>query len=518
MLKIIRYILLFGPGFVWAQQPKDSLARQQAPDPALYYTDSVLRMQLDFARSAAYYLPSLMPQKASSAGIAYYREQGAFRAAQQASTRNEGQFYTEGSTLLGNLRLYGGLRYQRILEDSTAFAHQTRSNPTTPFYYGSPANVHYDRTRYTFDAMAAKSFLAERFELGLATQYTVGSHYSTNDPRGAIREFQFDLNGTLAYHLSAAAKIGIGYRHGYGRESVNIGYKNPRYYESSAFPVYYNHLVNGYREWDDALKLRVYDNTMQRDALKAYVDLHHPALGDIYLNGSYQKEKQHYFYSSSTGFVPYADYFPETFTIHGLWLKSLRTIAIGAQVGFQRIAGKDFNVNFKANNYLYTGKQSDFKFFIQQKSEKKQQYYALGLLQYSEERQDGISGNHVFYNQLYLSGTYSLQYTAAKGQTLGFGLEAGWQIPAKASFDVVPDEGYFTQYVINRDYLYHTASALSAGIRAAYGFPLPGTLKPELAIAWRYQNKLDEKTVPYIVNVQPGNTRFYSTIQFNLYF
>jgi len=501
-----------------AQSKKDSLAREQASWSARTYTDSVEFTKLKFAATNPFYLVSLMPEKVSNAGFSYVFERGHFRAAQQASTLNKGNFFTEGSTTLGSIRLFGRLLYQKVIEDSTAFAHQSRSNPGTPYYYGSPANVHYDRTRYAFQAMAGKSLLDNTLEIAIGTRYKVGNHFSTNDPRGAIKEYQFDLNANVAYRLSEGIKMGMGFGHGYGRESVNIGYKNPRYYESSAFPVYYNHLVNGYREWDDALKVRMYDDKMVRNEAQFYIDLTTPHFGKLYLNGTFRKEKQHYFYSSSDGFVPYSDYLPETITVNGLWLKELKSLTYGARLQFVKTDGKDYNLNFGANNYLYNAMQSGIQVFVQKNAGKNLHYYTLSAGQHSEERTDGISGNNVFYNQLNITAGYSIKHAYAIRHHLGLDLHGGWQLPLNSSLQVVQDAGYFTQYVINRDYLYNTASALTGTFKIAWGFPLFSSMKSEIGVTAAYQHKLNEKTINRIIISSPGNNRFYSTMQLNLYF
>ncbi|WP_199138085.1 DUF6850 family outer membrane beta-barrel protein [Pedobacter sp. ASV12] len=510
--------LLLLPFATFAQGRKDSIGLANANLSQFVYADSIQLAKMRFAQASSYYLIDLMPNRVSRAGVAYSFERGHFIPAQGATTINSGGFATEGTAKIGTVKLFGSLNYQKIFEDSTRYAHQTRSNTTTPYYFGSPGYVHYERTIYAFNAMASKSIWQDKLTFSFETNYKVGDHFSTNDPRGSVGEYQFNLKGILGYRFSKTLKAGLGYGHGYGRESINIGYKNPRYYESSAFPVYYNHLVNGYREWDDALKNRTYDDKMVRNGADLFMDLHTNTLGDFYLNGSFLKENQHYFYSNSSGFTDYTSYGLETTKVNLLWLNKSNRLGYGATVNFQSQTGKDFNLTYQANNYIYNGNNVTAKLFVNKYAEANTHSFYLAGQQYSEERTDGISGNNVYYNNLLLSLGYGLNHSNTNHTYFAINLTGSYNLPLASAFKVVQQPGYFTQNVINRDYIFNTATSLGGQLKMAYGFPIFRTMRSAIAINTFYLRKLEEQTIESAYSSLPGKDRFATNMSLNLYF
>ncbi|RZK48250.1 MAG: hypothetical protein EOO99_10650 [Pedobacter sp.] len=269
-MKLLYLLAFFGiiPLSALAQTNCDSLKLSGLTSSFELFQDSIAYNSLLQSKQSAFYLKNHIPARYSRASINYQLLRGDLMAAQDANQIQLAQLSTEGSSELGKVKLFGSLTYSKVFEDSTSYGHQTRSNPSSPYYFGAPAKIHYERTTYAFQAMAGRSFWKEKLDLSLGLDYKVGSHFSTNDPRGSLSEYQFDLQFVAAYNLYKDLKLGMGYSHGYGRESVNIGYKNPRYYESSAYPEFYNHLINGFREWDDALRNRIYDNKFLRNQIQ----------------------------------------------------------------------------------------------------------------------------------------------------------------------------------------------------------------------------------------------------------
>lgn len=517
MQKSTYSILLFLLPLFTLAQKKDT-TESIADRSKKVYSDSVQFAKYRFAKQSSYYLADLMPLQVNRATILYNFQRGNFIQAQGATTINKGNFSTEGATNLGSVKVFGSLDYQKVFEDSTSYAHQTRSNTTTSFYYGSPAYVHYERTIYAFNAMASKSLYQNRLDISLETNYKIGDHFSTNDPRGSIGEYQFNLKGIIAYRFSSLFKAGLGYMHGYGRERVNIGYKNPRYYESSTFPIYYTHKVNGYNEWKDWLKERAYQNKMLRNGMDAFIDFHSNGIGNFYLNGSYFEEKQHYFSTNSSGFTDLANYNIETTKINLLWNKNLQSHAYGAIVNYQNQFGKDYHIEHKANNYIYDGSFLTLKFYFDSYSGIKTHNYYLAIEQNSEERVDGVSNNRVYYNNMQLSLGYTQRYHFTTKHDLSIGLTGSYKLPVNSDFKVLQDPGYFTQNVINRDYIFNTATVIGGALKGVYGFPVFSTMKGDISLNCLYLYKADEKAIESSNYVSPGKDRFYSDISLNLYF
>ncbi|GAA4210779.1 hypothetical protein GCM10022289_38700 [Pedobacter jeongneungensis] len=486
-----------------------------------FYTDSVNQEIYNFAKGSSYYLINLMPDHVSKASLRYTFEQGNFIPSQGSTSINAGNASTEGTAKLGTVKLFGAFSYQKTFEDSTRFAHQTRSNVSTPYYFGSPAYVHYERSVYTFNAMAGKNFLGDKLNLGLGTDYKVGDHYSTNDPRGSVGEYQFNLLFSLGYKVNKAFGFGAAYRTGYGQERVTIGYKNPRYYESSFYPMYYNHLINGYGEGRPALSAanRRYTDNQKRNGADLYMDLNSENLGRFHLKTTYTKETQRYFYSTSSGFDDFAQYNLANTDVNFLWYMTSGILSFGTAINYSNNAGKDFNLQYQANNYRYNDETSSIKIFLSKKGTKNTYNHFVRASMYNEERVDGTKANDIYFSNLYLNIGSGFTRFQDKQRFLSVNLSAEYKIALNDQFQVTQaNEGYFTRYVIYHDYLYNTASSIGGKITAEYGFPFLKTMQAGFKVEARYNDKLDQKTLDRNVVSSPGNDRFSSNISLNLYF
>lgn len=512
-------VLLILPFSVYAQTDIEGKNLNAAVESNKFYADSTAQQLFNFAKLSSYYLNSLTPDKINRASLSYKFDKGHYVPTQGATSLNAGKLLTEGTVKLGTIKLYGSFSYTKTFEDSTRFAHQTRNNVTTPYYYGSPAYVHYERSIYDFNAMANKNFLNEKLSVAAGTDYKVGDHYATNDPRGAIGEYQFNLMLSLGYRLSDAVKIGLAYRHGYGQEKVNVAYKNQRYYESSSFPLYYNHLINGYGEGKPVLTNRRYTDNQKRNGIDFYVDINSKSIGDFYFSASYLTEDQRYFYNNDAGFIEYATYNLSTVNLNLLWNKKVERGSLGASINYKQHDGKDYNIDFKANNYKYFSKNLAAKVFLTTKSENKLFNHYLSIKQTDEERVDGIKANDIYFNNIFLKAGSGIRINKKNNNYFGIGLAANYNLPANDSFTVAQtNEGYFTRYVIYYDYLYNTSSYVGGEINAEYSLPIFKTMQAALQINAGYIQKLEQKTINRTIITAPGKDRFTSNFSLNLYF
>ncbi|RZL62725.1 MAG: hypothetical protein EOO93_08390, partial [Pedobacter sp.] len=73
---------------------------------ATFYADSIQIMTLNFAKRSAYYL-NLLPDKISMAKAEFGYQKGHYIPSQGATTDKYGQLYTEVSTRLGSVKLFG---------------------------------------------------------------------------------------------------------------------------------------------------------------------------------------------------------------------------------------------------------------------------------------------------------------------------------------------------------------------------------------------------------------------------
>lgn len=508
------------PGTLLAQHKKETADSSQAIISRNYYIDAISGQTLDFARKSSYYLDELIPDHVSTAAATADFQRGKYIPSQGATTIKAAGFATAGSARLGTVKVFGSFAYQKTFEDSTRFAHQTRSNTSSPFYFGSPAYGHYERSVYTFKAMAGKNLLKEKLNLALGTDYKVGDHYANTDPRGSVGEYQFDLMASAGYRFSRSIKAGFAYRTGYGQERVSVGYKNERYYESSSYPMYYTHLINGYGEGTPWLTKRKYDDNQRRNGADLYLDIASARAGEFHLSGSYVKEHQKYFYSTSTGFTDYAVYDLKTKGASLLWLKAAGSdTRIGADLQYTSTDGKDYNLSYLANNYIYSARHAAARVFLTQLKPGYTLTHELMLQQNDEERVDGITGNDVEYNHLRITAGSGIRKNRADRSFFSINAAVSYQLPLSDTFQVNSSaEGYFTRYVIYHDYLYHTSSSAGGEISAAYGKPVFKTMLASVKLNLGYDRKLNEKTLDRPLAVIPGKDRFYSGISLNLYF
>jgi len=513
---------LWFPYLVFAQTVKPVKPLNNAVAAAVFYTDSIKQNSYALAKQSSYYLSSLLiPSGLNKASLSYTYVKGNFIASQDATSIQAGSFATEGAIQLGKIKLFGGLTYTKTFEDSTRFAHQTRNNTSTPYYFGSPAYVHYERSVYALQTMANRNFLNEKLSIGLGANYKIGDHFASNDPRGNVGEYQLDLMLSAGYQVAGSLKIGAAYKHGYGQERVNVAYKNQRYYESSSFPMYYNHLINGYGEGRPALESanRKYNNNQQKNGVDVYADLSFKQIGNIYLKGTYLNNKQRYFFGYSSGFQEFSTYTLQTSSLDALWLKPIQRGQIGLIVNYKKDAGRDENLTFKANNYLYNANQISTKFLLSLNQGKRNQTTYLTIGQYDEERIDGIKANRVYFKNTTITVGTGLQIKRSNEQFWGVNIATSYTLPTDDSFTVaLANEGYFTRYVIYHDYLYHTSSAVLGALQATYGFSIFNSMLATLKADFNYNRQLEEKTLTRTLSSSPGKDRFYSNFSFNLYF
>lgn len=519
-IKFLLYLFVFIiPFSVCAQTVSDGRDMKRAITSNQFYADSTSQQMFNFAKSSSYYLNNLMPDHISKAAMSYQYDRGLYNASQNATSLQSNKIETEGTIKLGTIKLFGGFSYRKSYEDSTRFAHQTRSNTSTPYYFGSPAYVHYERNVYDFKTMANKNFFSEKLSVAAGADYKVGSHFSTNDPRGGIGEYQFNLMLSLGYQISKITKVGAAIRHGYGQERINIAYKNPRYYESSSFPMYYNHLINGYGESRPVLNERRYNDDQTRNGADIYVDITTANAGNFHLSGRYIAENQDYLFGNGSGFTTYAKYNLKATVGNLLWTKKIRNLSLSALINYISKNGEDYNIDFKANNYKYLSNNLSAKFFVTTLQEKNQFNHFIGVEQLDEERVDGIKGNDVFYKNLLLSAGSGWRRNPDDAHYFALNLTATYKMPLDDRFAVLQtNEAYFTQYVIYHDYLYNTSSFIGGNLAAEYGFPLFKVMQASFKINAGYLQKIDEKIINRTIVSAPGKDRFSSNISLNLYF
>ncbi|MFC4211462.1 DUF6850 family outer membrane beta-barrel protein [Pedobacter lithocola] len=300
MKKILLLAMFLCYCFFCYSQSNSAVANQSLTS-KVFNADSVSKNAFEFAKLSPFNIRKLMPLQYSNISIGFNYEKGDLMEAQNAGKIKNTYIKTEGSTKLGSVMLFGLFSYCKTFEDSTMYNHQTRNNTTAPYYFGSPINVSYERAVYNLSALAEKNLINNNLPVGFGADYRIGNHFSTNDPRGAISDFQFNLIGTLGYTFFNRLKIGAAYRYGYGQERFSVDYKNNNFSQIVLLPAYNNHLVNGYGEAYIRNTERDYNNDESRNGFDANVNFETGNFGDLYFTYSHIEEHQKYLRSSPSG-------------------------------------------------------------------------------------------------------------------------------------------------------------------------------------------------------------------------
>jgi hypothetical protein len=497
-------------------QQIDSAAKRSL-DNKRFAVDFVSIYAYEYAKKSPFYLRQFVPKQYSMITFGYRYNQGKLMQAQDAGKVQDAYLSTEGSTMLKSVSLWGMFSYHKIREDSTQYNHQTRNNSSSPYYFGSPINVSYERSIYNVKALAEKDLLHQNLPVGLGADYRIGSHFSTNDPRGSIADFQLNLVGTLGYKLFDRLKIGGAYRYGYGQERFTIAYKNNAYSQNTLIPQYNNYLINGYGEAFVKNTERNYNSNQTRNGFDAYLNYNDQPLGAFNFSYSFVKEKQQYLRSNDAGIFNYNDYKLTYSTFNLLWSKEISQRRIVVNLSYHNIDGADFDYTYLANNYVYNKNEITLVNRLTVKKNNSTYNYQLVISKNGEERKDGLTGNLMNYNNLNLTAGFGLTQQMSKSHFLGFNINGMYSFALNDKFFINDlNVGLFTKTVIFHDYNYNTSAKFGGSASIDYSMPTFGDMQTCIKIGLTYLERGNHKNL--LIGQTVGNNRFYSNISLNLYF
>ena len=511
------FLFLFSALSVFGQT--DSL-KLEVRNRQLYFTDSAVVSEYAFAKKSPVFL-DLIPKQISQISLGHQFEKGGLKPAQGSTKTNIAFLKSEGVTELAGIKLYGAFVYNKVVEDSTKFAHQTRNNTSTPYYLGSPANNHYERSIYDFNAMGAKTLFSGHFIAGLGLEYHIADHFSNNDPRGAIKEYQFNLKPTIAYRLSNKITLGVAYYLGYGQEKISVGYKNLAYVSNNLAPRYVNYLINGYGEAEPRTdtKDRNYNDYQNRKGVEILFSLAATKIGSFYLEAIQTSEDQNYDYRVSTGITTLAHYQLDKQIINLFWKKNIGNGLATATLGYQHLAGKDYNLRYLANNYLYDASCVDLNINYTFHRAKNKFNYTFTAKQDDEKRIDGITGNKIYYTNIALKVGFGLNHDVDNFHSFGINFNARHMLSLNSDLSVsTTNESYFTREVIYFDYLYNTTSKWGGELSLNYSFPFFNAMQAGIQSNLGYLLRSETQNLNRPTALIPGKDRFYSNLSLNLYF
>ncbi|SFH26165.1 DUF6850 family outer membrane beta-barrel protein [Pedobacter insulae] len=485
----------------------------------LYFSDSLSMISYSFAKLSPLFLSQLMPAQLSTISAGHQFEKGKFVNAQGSTQTNTVFLSSEGITDLKGIKLFGAFNYQKTMEDSTRFSHQTRNNPTTPYYFGSPANNHYERSTYDFKVIGAKTLSGNKITLGIGLDYRIADHFANNDPRGSVKEYQLNMRGMLGYNVADNVKFGLTYLVGYGQEKVTIGYKNRTYYESISYPNYVNYLINGYGEPIPKTSERNYNDFQTRSGLATSFAAANTKLGSFYFIGTKVNEKQVYDYRTGSEITDLSYYNLAKLDLNLLWIKPIFAGNLGVNIAYENLAGEDFNLDFFAKNYVYTGQKINLQVNYTITKNSSTYNYLIGAKQTSEERIDGITGNLVYFKNVLLNAGLGVNRKVANHKSFGAYAGVHYGLPVTEKLQVSEaNESYFTKEVIRYNYLFNTANRYGVSASATYSFPFFNTMQAAVKVNAVYSKNDKMKNLQRPTTAIPGNERFFNNISFNLYF
>lgn len=481
-----------------------------------FTADSATFARYEFAKRSPFYLKNLMPTSYNQIAVGYNYGKGNFMLAQDATKVSNVYLKTEGVAQLKTVTLWGLFSYKKTVEDSTMYNHQSRNNLSTPYYFGSPIRVSYERAVYNLQALAEKNILPNALPIGLGADYRIGSHFSTNDPRGSISDYQFNLVTTIGYTFFNQLKIGAAYRYGYGQERFNIAYKNNSFTQTTLLPQYNNYLINGYGEAYVKNIERDFDNNQKRQGLDAYANYQTKEFGTFLFNYNHLKEDQKFQRSNSAGIFRYNDYQLGKDEFHLLWFKNIAEKKWTVDLNYINTNGKDFNYSYSANNYVFNSNQISLKNYLTVKKDRNTFNYQLMAFRTGEQREDGLTGNDVKFYRLDFNAGFGYQQELGKN-SWGFDINGHYGLPLDHHFLVTDaNVGLFTETVIAQDYLFRTAHTVGGTANFSYSFSAIKSLQTAVKVRLTYI----ERTEIERISIDPllGRSRFSSNVSLNLYF
>ncbi|MFW0717167.1 DUF6850 family outer membrane beta-barrel protein [Pedobacter sp. N23S346] len=485
----------------------------------LFAIDSAQFSAYNFAKSSPFYIKKLMPAKFNNLIVGQTFEKGHLIRAQEANKVNSTFFSTEGVSQLKSISLWGQFSYNRTVEDSTSFSHQTRNNLANPYYFGSVKNLNYQRTVYNLKALASRNFIQNNLPIGLGVDYRIGNHYSTNDPRGEISDYQLNLAGSIGYNLTKELAFGVAYRYGYGLEKVNVGYKNTSLSQGRVIPEFTNYLISGYGEGEEYNERRTFQNNQTRNGLDAYLTFDNTDLGCFNFIFQNSKDIQTFDYRTDVGLLEFIKFNLVSESYRFFWLKKSATNTLTVDLSYATNDGDNYFNKYLANSYLFQNNSLSAKANYTWTSKQFTHNFGLGLKKYEERKIDGVAGNDIRFNQLNYSLSYGINHQNKNNHNWGVNLTGLYNQYLDADFSVLlANEGVFTRNVIYYDYAYNTTSKFGSNLTADYSIPMFKQIQAGIKIGVSYWRRDDLREFGRTMTKIPGKDRFSSNISLNLYF
>lgn len=443
---------------------------------------------------------------------------GEWIAAQDASKIRALDLGTEGKTTWNGFALWGRFQYSRQMEDSTRLRHQTRINEDAPFYFGSLRKNYYERDIYTLGASIQRSFAGERLPVTLGLDYRIGNHFSNNDPRGRVQDFQFDTYLAVGYshekwngHLKGL--------YGYGREAVSIGFKNDKYIQNTVDSLYVNWLMNGYGNAFQQIRDMFYTNNMQRYGVGVHLNKEINSDNTVFVNATYKKDRQFFRQDRVTPltYESLSDYDRNTLSLDVLW-KTKRNAYSNSlySLSFEMLQGQDFNHSILKNNYVYYQQSAQARAIWRLREFQ----FAASLNYVTSSTEDGLTGNLLEYTHLSPDLAAGMALSLSPQYVLYPSVHIGYNAVLNDKL-ILPEtnSGIFAKTKIYHDYLYYSTASYFMGLSVdLLNSAFSKRNQWKIGARVDYARQTGFETYTFDPPTTPGVGRFASNLVFSVYF
>lgn len=442
---------------------------------------------------------------------------GEWIASQDASKIRAIDLGTEGKTTWNDFTVWGRFQYRRQLEDSTRLRHQTRINEDAPFYFGSLRKNYYERDVYSLAASVQRSFVGDQLPITLGLDYRVGNHFSNNDPRGRVQDFQFDTY--LAVGLSRESWTGhVKGLYGYGREAVSIGFKNDKYIQNTVDSLYVNWLMNGYGNAFEQIRDMLYTNDMKRYGGGLHLSKAVDQNNTIFANATFVKETQ-LFKQDRINPLTYEalnTYDRNSTSVKLLWKSKrddYRSALYKLSVGV--VQGKDFNYSILKNNYVYYNQTAHAHAIWRVRKYQ----FAVEAAYTSTSSEDGLTGNLLEYAHLAPNLSAGVDLSLSSRHTLYPSIRIGYNAVLRENL-VLPEtnSGIFAKTKIYHDYLYYSTPSVLGGAAVDLVVAVSRGTQWKVGLQVDYTRRTTFGEYTFVPPTTPGFNRLDSKLNVALYF
>lgn len=495
-----------------AAQPTDSLHRLPVG------VDSISAFQLQQVHDQPVWLAAL-PNGYNRIMVTAAFDKGRFIPAQGSTQTQDYRVAAEGKTTWQGVQLYGRFGYGRTLEDSTRLRHQTRINPTAPVYFGSLRYNRYERSVYTFAVAAQRDAAHDNLPVTAALDYRVGEHFSNNDPRGGINDFQLNVLAGLGYR-TGSWEYHLAGRYGYGRERVQIAYKNEKYTQNTENPLYVNWYMNGYGNAVQRISndQRRYDDDFRRFGADGHVCFEGARLGTWKLDAGWLRETQRFkrLDSSPQTYTLLNDYTLDRWSaaLSSVWRQQdTRTIQADLRVALD--AGHDDEPFYQAKNYTYRKEFADAGVRVSGA----RWHYGIRAGYEFIEQQDGVAGisNATSGLLAHMAGGYRFHMVDAN--FIGVNAVVGYRyaLDNELVFPILAESPLST-HVVYHDYLYRASSAMQYQLSCSYAFSTAKSKWWEIAASADYCRRGELPDHAFTAPSVPGKDLFGGQLRLSWFF